>query len=347
MNRPTLVLAGAVAGSLLTFLVVSQTGSWSPPETPPPVAPAPPEAPGPSPALASTDEGPDQRAATASEIEEGVVTFMAYNLKNYLRMDRQVDGRSRKDAPKPEDEVRALVAMIEDVKPDLLGVCEIGTDADLADLQARLKAAGVDLPHRDYMDSADPYRNLGLLSRFPVVARNHQASLTYQLDDTLFPFHRGIYDATVEPTPGYRLRLVGTHLKSKRPVNEGEQKEMRRQEAHLLRKHCDAILKEQPEANLLVFGDLNDTRNTPAIAAIKGDRKSPLYLQDLVLRDRWGFTWTHYWFYADQYARFDYALVSRGLKPEILENDSYIHHAPEWWKASDHRPVVVRLMPEK
>lgn len=281
------------------------------------------------------------RARTRSQIEKGVITFMAYNLKNYLVMQR---GKS--EQPKPEREVKAVLGMITDVKPDMLGVCEIGTKEDLHDLQKRLKEAGLDFPHAELCDGPDPYRNLGLLSRFPIVATNHRTNLSYQMAGQTFPFNRGILDATVEPAPGYRLRLLGTHLKSKRPVDEGDEAEMRRNESRLLRQHVESIMAAGPDTNLLVYGDLNDTKNTDVILDLKGKEGRPDHLYDLWLRDRFGFTWTHYWITADQYARIDYALYTKSLAPEILRQDSYIHHAPEWFTASDHRPLVVRISPK-
>lgn len=281
------------------------------------------------------------RARTKSQLEDGVFTFMAYNLKNWLVMER---GGSEK--PKPEREVKAVLDMILDVKPDILGVCEIGTKDDLLDLQKRLKDAGLDLPHAELCDGPDAYRNLAVLSRFPIVARDHQTNLSYQMAGQTFPFNRGILDATVEPAPGYRLRLLGNHLKSKRPVDEGDEAEMRRNESRLLRAHVESIMAAAPDTNLLVYGDLNDTKNTDVILDLKGKEGRADHLYDLWLRDRFGFTWTHYWTTADEYARIDYVLYTKSLAPEILKQDSYIHHAPEWFTASDHRPLVVRIAPK-
>lgn len=280
------------------------------------------------------------RARPKSRLEPGVFTFMSYNLKNYLTMER-----GSKDSPKPEREIKALVNMIADVKPDLLGVCEVGTLEDLKDLQARLKAAGVDLPHAELCDGADAVRNLGLLGKFPVIARDHQTTLSYTLAGASMPFQRGILDVTIEPVPGYQLRLLGTHLKSKRQTEQGDETEMRRNESRLLRKHIEAIVAAKPDTNLLVYGDLNDTKNTDVIMELRGKEGRPDHLYDLWARDRFGFTWTHYWITADEYARIDYILYSKPLAPEILKQDSYIHHAPEWFTASDHRPIVVRIKP--
>ena len=210
--------------------------------------------------------------------ENHQVVFAGYNLKNYLKMDRTIDGE-KKVAPKPENEVAAVVSMLKKIEPNLLGVTEIGQEEDLKDLQTRLSKEGIHLPHATLCVSFDEDRRVGLLSRFPIVATNHQTDLTYTLDATRLSFKRGILDATVEVKPGYRLRLLGTHLKSKREIEEADQEAMRRNESHLLRRHINSILTDSPETNVLVFGDFNDTRNEQPIKAIQGRYGTDAYLK--------------------------------------------------------------------
>ncbi|CAN5188676.1 hypothetical protein BH23VER1_BH23VER1_32920 [soil metagenome] len=281
-----------------------------------------------------------------SAAEPAPVTIVVYNLKNYLKMDRRIAGEPVEDAPKPEPEIAALVALIVQAQPDILGVCEIGPRDDLADLQSRLASAGIALPHSDWMEAGDPVRHLALLSRFPIVARDHQTALRYRIDLTELAFQRGILDATVQVNPDYQLRALGLHLKSKRNVPEGDQELMRRNEAHLARKHIDAILAAGPDTNLLVFGDLNDTRNQPTVRAIQGRYGSPTYLRAIDFADPHGDVWTHYWSYADIYARIDFALASPGLYPEIVSGSGEIPVSSDWFLASDHRPLKFKFIPE-
>lgn len=276
----------------------------------------------------------------------GEFTFVSYNLKNYLKMDRRVDGELVREAPKPEAEVKELVEIIAATAPDVLGICEIGTADDLADLQRRIAAAGIDYAHTELTLGADKTRHVALLSRYPIVARNSRTDLTYRIGDLELPFQRGILDVTVEAAPGYRLRCLGIHLKSKREVDEADQSLMRRNEAELLRAHIESILAEEPDTNLLVYGDFNETRNNLPIRIIRGRFGTPRALTDIQLADDRGERWTYYWRYADQYARFDFIFASRGLVPEILQEESRIHHDPDWFTASDHRALVVRISAE-
>ena len=285
--------------------------------------------------------------ASGQDAAEDEITFVAYNLWNYLAMDRRIDGETVDDAPKPDDQIEALIHAISLSKPDILGVCELGDETFLADLQNRLKKVGIDLPHTEMVIAANQQsRNLALLSRFPIVANHSRDDLNYRIEDTVLPLQRGILDVVVAPTPSYRLRCVGLHLKSKREVKDGDQAMMRRNEAQLARDHIDAILKEEPGANLLVYGDFNDTRNEPPIRTLQGRFGTKTYLEDLKLEDKFGLRWTHHWSWADIYARIDFILFARGLSPEIDRDRSYILHPPKWDLASDHRALVMRLSPE-
>lgn len=271
------------------------------------------------------------------------VTFCSYNLKNFLRMERSVGGKRTEGVGKPEAEIAAVVKFISAIKPDILGVCEIGTEDDLKDLQSRLKAAGIDLPNFEAAHGGDATRKLGLLSRFPIVARNSQKDLKYVIGDQVFPVQRGFLDATVELRKGLELRCVGVHLKSKREIPEADQKLMRRNEAHLLRKHTEAILRQSPETKLLLYGDFNEDKAEPSIVEIEGVSGMELSMNRINLKDSRGETWTHYWEFQDVYSRLDYFFVSRPLQSYVDKRASFIFDPPDFYDGSDHRPLVLKI----
>lgn len=279
----------------------------------------------------------------AAEVES--VVFCSYNVKNWLTMDR-FDPQTQKmlsSAPKPEEEKKRVVEILAAIKPEVLGICEIGTAEDLAELQGRLKKAGLDLPHTELAHGGDEHRRLGLLSAFPIVARNSQTNLTYQLNGKTMPFQRGILDATVRLTSSFEVRFLGVHLKSKREVDEADQSQMRRHEARLLRKHMDAIFAANMKTRLLAYGDFNEQRNEPAIDTLMGDRQSDTGMLDVQLRDKQGEVWTHFWDAADTYSRLDYLFASRLLRPHLDFRRSFVYSARDFNKASDHRPIVMTI----
>lgn len=274
------------------------------------------------------------------------LTFCSYNLRNWLTTDRfdlptPIASTGR---PKPEAEKERVVKILAAIKPDILGVCEIGDSDDLEELQQRLKAAGVDLPHTEMAHGGDEARRLALLSRLPIKARNSQFDLTYQIGDQTLPHQRGILDVTIAITPTLDIHFLGVHLKSKREVPEFDQAEMRRNEARLLRLHMDALFAKEPGAAILAYGDFNEHRNEPAIADIIGSpRTGDTAMTDLLLRDSEGAVWTHFWDEADIYSRLDYCFASRLLRPHIDLKGSFIYSTQDFLKASDHRPLVVKI----
>ena len=148
----------------------------------------------------------------------------------------------------------------------------------------------------------------------------------------------------MQVAPEYRLRLVGAHLKSKLPAPAGEAI-IRRHEAQALRRHLDAILKAEPQVNLVCYGDFNDTKDQPMFSEITGVRGSPTYMADLWAKDSLGDRWTHYWKTADEYARIDYLFVSPGLFREVSRDKSTVYRGPDWAVASDHRAVYISIVP--
>lgn len=275
------------------------------------------------------------------------ITYVSYNLRNYLSLEPKTGEAEVSAAPKPADEVAAVVEALTAISPDILSVSEIGDESFVADLQRRLSENGIDLPHTELVVSADGYnRNLALLSRFPIVQRSSRDDYTYRTGESHLPFQRGVLDVTVEVTPDYRLRCIGLHLKSKREVPDGDQELMRLNEARLARKHIEKILHSDLQTNLIVTGDFNALKMEPPVKSIQGAYGQSDYLTALPLSDSRGETWTQYWSYADVYSRFDYALFNKSLRSEIDKKSSYIHHWDNWEKASDHRPLVIRIVPE-
>ncbi|MFT5466797.1 MAG: endonuclease/exonuclease/phosphatase family metal-dependent hydrolase [Verrucomicrobiales bacterium] len=292
---------------------------------------------------------PDPAAAEDS----GDIRFVAWNLKNWLRQDRKSGGEWVRDVPKAEEEKTAVIGMLARLRPQILGVCEIGNMKDIADFRARLKNVGLEYPHLEWVESADPVRHLALLSQFPIESTNSVSDLTYMMESNPesgqgqmeVPVWRGILDATVQVNENYQLRLIGAHLKSKREVPEGDQALMRRNEAQLFRKHIDSIYEGDPDVNLMVYGDFNDTRNEPPIKAIQGKFGTDEYLRSLLLEDRNGYRWTHHWEFADIYSRIDFIFVSKGLTREVNRDRSFIYHRDDWDVASDHRMLVAAISP--
>lgn len=286
-------------------------------------------------------KNPTAPAAAPTAGDDQVVRFLSYNLKNYLTMNRYIGGKSVSSS-KPEKEIEALISVIAGAKPDVLGICEIGSPEDLKDLQTRLKKAGVDLPHAHHLLGYDSVRTLAILSKHPVIATGKPEKDDYTVNKRPFRMSRGILDATLQ-LPGKKVRFLGVHLKSKRPIPGSDQELMRRAESSLLRAHINRIIGESPDTYLIVFGDFNDTKRTPALRTAMGRLNSKTGLIVLHPADSRGDFWTHHWGREDIYSRFDYVMVSKNLVPHIDKDGMKILDPENWEDASDHRAVLVPI----
>jgi endonuclease/exonuclease/phosphatase family metal-dependent hydrolase len=272
----------------------------------------------------------------------------AYNVENYL--DQPAGTRPLKSVAakaKIRESIRAL-------KPDVISFEEMGGLGALQELRGALKAEGLDFPYWEHITGYDTNIHVALLSRFPIVARRPHTNDTFLLSGRRFRVSRGFTEVDIRVNDHYTFTLMGAHLKSKRPVPEADEAELRLEEAKILREKIDARLAADPGANLVVLGDLNDTYNAKAIKAVVGRGKNGLV--DTRPAERNGdnlpnptnpryhprnVTWTHYYGVEDTYSRIDYILVSRGLAREWVTNETWVLTIPNWGLGSDHRPIVA------
>lgn len=262
----------------------------------------------------------------------GEFSVMTYNLRRYCLDDRDRDGQAAE--PKPEHEIQALVRVVTRVRPDVLALQEIGPRPMLDDFQNRLHEAGLPYHYADFVQSPVTNISVAVLSRLPIIESAPITNETYTMGSEVFPVQRGFANVVIEVSPTYRFRLLVAHLKSKlfHPLG---QTEMRRNEARLLNKCARRYLRDDPEANLLVVGDMNDTVGSDAVRELMGTD-----LIDLRPADYLGDVWSHFWAEQDEYARIDYMLVSEGMKPEAVRRKTHAVRDPLTALGSDHRPLV-------
>jgi endonuclease/exonuclease/phosphatase family metal-dependent hydrolase len=275
-------------------------------------------------------------APAAAEATVPRLRVVAYNLYNYL-------DRSQAQIRSPESRetlLRALAAL----KADVAVLAETGGEAAVAEIRDELAARGQSYAFSTVVPGYDQERRIGVLARTAPAQTTYVTDATYRLRDRDVPVQRGFGHFVFAGPGGYRLHLVAAHLKSKAFDPLG-QTDMRRYEARLLRYLVDDILKEEPEANVLLVGDLNDTPESSPISTLCNRRSNPpKQLYDLRPVDRFGLCWTHCWEEADTYSRIDYAMVSHHLLPEVDLASTEIPSFPEWALASDHRPLVITLV---
>jgi endonuclease/exonuclease/phosphatase family metal-dependent hydrolase len=305
---------------------------------------------------------------TVSAHTSETYTVCTWNIENWGITDRFVGGRFEKEAMKPEIEMNSILSILKRINPDILGVSEILRDPKdkyLKLFQSRLKNEGLDYPYFATVHGSDSRIQCALFSRFPILEQySHsdlQLEVTHQSKEGLRETSsqgllRGLLHLRIQITPDYELQLMQVHLKSKRPdptmiANSGEEKAedyVRRQEALLIKNTMNRILINQPETNLLLMGDLNDTPRSKAVKTLIGTSKNESTTYDLWLQDWLGDWWTHFYFPEKSYSRIDYMIASEGLIRDWIKEKSYLYRSKEGdselfltYTASDHRPLVA------
>lgn len=280
---------------------------------------------------------------TKSPAVTGELRIATYNVENYLSMTRRINGKLHTEAGKPDSEKESVVRIIGDVNPDVLGLMEIGEPRQFEDLQRRLRKAGLNYPFSEHLQGNDPTRHLALLSRYPIVERRSRGDFALWVGGMTLHSPRGILDITIEPSPGYRVRIICVHLKAKLEVAEYKESDLREAEAREIRRYVRDILRSDPSTRLVLMGDFNDTKNEKAIWQITGKPDWPDSLKAMPLTDDRGELWTEYWGAADVYSRIDYIMVPKRLEREIDPTQSGIARPSYWKEASDHCPLYLSL----
>jgi len=259
----------------------------------------------------------------------------AFNVENWNSIERN----SQPNQPKPQAEKDAVINVIASVHPDVLGLEEMGTTNDLAELRTGLAGKGVVYPFWEYLQAADQERRVCLLSRFPIAARQSRTDYTYRLNDQPTPISRGILDVVLQVTDRYSFRAIVVHLKSKRAVDQGDQAVMRLAEAKLVRAHIAGIFKNEPTTKFIAMGDFNDTPDTAPIQTVIGE--PPFALCALPCQTRQGYTGTHLWKFHGEWRRFDYLVASPGLSNDFVTGSAHIYEGHDAGEASDHRLIYA------
>ena len=289
--------------------------------------------------------------ATASLHAAQTFRVATYNVQNYLGTASGTRAAKSDTAKaKIRESIRALNA-------DVIAFQEMGGTNELLELRESLRREGCDFPHWEHVSASDTNIHVAVLSRFPIVARHPHTDDSFVLFGKRHYVKRGFAEVEIRVHDRYAFTLLTAHLKSKLTTFDADEQELRAQEAALLREKIDAILDRRPNANVVVVGDLNDTRDSKAVRTIIG-RKNAL-IDTRPAEDNGDnepnvnahyppprIVWTHYYGKEDRFSRIDFILLSKGMAREWVTNETRVLKIPNWGTASDHRPIVATFVAE-
>jgi len=292
-----------------------------------------------------------------------------WNVENFGPADRFIDNKAVAGTMKPDAEIKSFTAILKQLHPDILGLCEIIQDPGdryLKLAQSTLRSAGLDYPYTTTCRGEDSRIQNLLLSKYPIVRNDHRTSESFEAktrdplsgESSLQPLHlqRGIINSEIAITPDLHLRVLLVHLKSHRPMpgvsgeEKGESGEayIRRQEALILHDTMTRLQQENPDGRLLAMGDFNDSPRSRSVTSIIGTKNAQPRFFDLWLKDWLGDWWTHFYRAEKAYERIDYMVVNEKLFHEWDGEHSFIYRQkPEdpaelnIYQPSDHRPLLA------
>lgn len=255
--------------------------------------------------------------------------------------------------PKTLSSRSEVAEVIRLARPNLLALQEVGSPQALEFLSENLLQLGLEYPFRELLQTKSSKIHCAVLSQFPIIASRSDPSAEFALYGRSFHVLRGVMELDVEAPGGYRFTLFNVHLKSKLPAYYADPADYREAEAKVLRQRISRLLQENPNRNLLVAGDFNDFPRSKTLRRIQGkgrhrlwdarpteSKGSPTASKGDAQKFA-GISWTYYFPAEDAYFRYDYLLISAGMKREWLR--SAIPWHPQWKRASDHRLILVEF----
>lgn len=292
----------------------------------------------------------DSASAAAVEVEAGSeemlppanrrepVRFLMYNVKDYF-VEKDPPRAAHTRRLKPRAQKEAVAQVIASVKPDIIGLVEIGGKAALDDLAERLAARGLEYPYRMALERMGENRALAILSHYPIVADHSVANckLAGQSNSSML---RGILDVVVELPDKRRFCIMGAHLKSQVSDMPSAAAARRAREARTLAAHIAAATKSRRGMPILVYGDWNDNPNADTLSVLTHGMTKESSLRRLTPQDENGEQWTIYYKDGCIYNTFDQIYVNPVLSTRIGRKSKMgITPQPSGFTPSDHRAV--------
>jgi endonuclease/exonuclease/phosphatase family metal-dependent hydrolase len=273
---------------------------------------------------------------------------MSWNVRNYNLTDRVAHGSYRLDYPKPEEEKRALRAVLGRERPDVLLLQEVGGLPFLRELaEDLLREYGLDYRYQGELLAEDEVRRLGVMSLRPLKLLEPAAleGRSFPYLDAVATAKRGVLVVEVQDAAGSSLTCITFHLKSRftEDVRDPGGSERREKEARLIRDYLRALLQQDPQRRVLMMGDLNDAVNSQAYARITTVAGLTM-MEEVPVQDGSGECWTFFYEKIRQYQQIDYVFVSPALLAEGAPSlRAWIVGGSDVLVASDHRPIMVEL----
>jgi endonuclease/exonuclease/phosphatase family metal-dependent hydrolase/predicted small lipoprotein YifL len=251
---------------------------------------------------------------------------------------------------KPEKELQALSVSMHEINADLIGMQEVESKATLTAFRDRFLK---DMGYQEVVlveGNDERGIDVALFSRYPVLnVKSHK--------DVRFPvqgqgiqgFNRDLLQVKIQGPNNYTFTVFVAHLKSQHGEAVADAK--RRAEAEAANRIIREFQQANPNENVVMMGDFNDTFQTAEIAPLVSPQ-SGLGFTDIINQDL-GAGPEVFSYHPSKYrSRIDYILLNQNMKREYINKSVKLYKPLKdgntWQKlyfydASDHIPVTIDL----
>lgn len=266
-----------------------------------------------------------------------------YNVENLFDGIRD-NPHNPKEKPKSKRQLQALAKTFHVMNADVVVMQEVESlrtlrtfrDQYLKDMGYR-EAVVVEGNDKRGIDVA-------LLSRLPVISVKSHKQVKFQVAGRMRGFSRDLLQVQVKAPTNYSFTIFAAHLKAKHGGLRADT--VRAAEAQAIQHILTTFQHENPRANFLLMGDLNDTPEAIPLKSLLSPTNS-LGLVDLVAFEL-GIKPTVFTYHPKKYrSRIDYILVSPAMMPEYRARSVTILQYPEAYLASDHLPILAEFFPQE
>jgi len=314
--------------SLLSLLLAGAAACSDDPPADPPREAGPP----------ARDTAPPGDITVDPPIALSLATFNVENL-----FDSEDDPGHEDDLPSAgqvADKLEQLGRAIRDLDADLLALQEVENKAVLERLNTE-QLGGMGYAHLRLVEGND-YRGLdvALLSRFPIKTAISHASDRFtgvDGDGTNYGFSRDCLEVNLEPASGRTLVLLINHLRAKSNTSTLEANNRRYAQANRVREILGEHLARDPQANVAVLGDMNDTPDSRTLELLTSGPPRLTDPLDAGQGDRYTYV------YRGEEQQIDYILLSPGLAADLSAGSARVRYDSSFSRASDHFPVFARF----
>ena len=275
------------------------------------------------------------KKATGALAKPGEVVVASYNILN-LFDDYDDPYKDDEGTPaKPRTELERLAASIRALNADVIAVEEVENRFYLE------RFVNVFLPEMGYRDvvlfEGNDGRGIdvGLISRIPVGevrSRRHLRFPGHSGGEARF--NRDVLAVTLEPKDADPFEVWVVHLKSNSGGREAAEP-IRLAEARELRRLLDEELTDNPEAQIIVTGDFNDTPESATIKTIVGSGSNALWSAGSDRNDPAAVSYNR----GEFRSVIDFILCSPAMQKKYVKGSFEIPQGAVETTGSDHNPI--------